>query len=131
MTLDQLSLLYVEDEVEIRTLMRELLEDEVKVLYVASNGVEGLEMYEKYKPDIVLSDVYMPKMDGLHMSQTIKENFPQQAILLLTAFNNQEHRQNAIEIGIDAFINKPIQSQEQLNFPLMEIAKKIDERKSL
>lgn len=131
MSLDKLSVLYVEDEEEIISLMQELLEDEVGVLHIARNGEEGLMMYEKYKPDIVLSDIYMPKIDGLSMSETIKKQYPDQPIILLTAFNNVNDLKRAISIGIDNYINKPVQTQEQLNNPLEKIAKKIDDKKEL
>lgn len=131
MALKNLSLLYVEDEKEIALLMKELLEDEVGNLYIAHDGEEGLQMYNKYKPDIVLSDIYMPKIDGLSMSETIKAHFPDQPIVLLTAFNNANDLKRAIQIGIDNYINKPVLSQEALNIPLQNLAKKIDAKKEL
>lgn len=129
MPLSKLSILYVEDEPEIVSLMKELLEDEVKTLYIANNGEEGLKMYEEFRPDIILSDIYMPKVDGLTMSKIIKERFPEQAIVLLTAFSNVDDFKRAIDIGIDSYINKPILSEEQLNAPLLKIAKRIQEKK--
>jgi signal transduction histidine kinase len=131
MSLNKLSLLYVEDEYEIASLMRELLEDEVSTLYVAKNGEEGLQMYEEHKPDIVLSDIYMPKLDGLSMSKSIKELYPEQPIILLTAFNNIDDLKQAIMIGIDSYVNKPIRSIEELNKPLKSVAKKLGEKKEL
>jgi len=131
MSLHNLSLLYVEDEPVITLLMKELLEDEVKILYIAKNGEEGLKMYHEFKPDIVLSDIYMPKLDGLSMSKIIKERFPEQPIILLTAFNNAEDLKKAIDIGIDGYINKPILREEQLHIPLVKIANRIQEKKQL
>jgi len=131
MPLKNISLLYVEDEGEIASLMQELLEDDLKELYIARDGKEGLEMYRKHKPDIVLSDIYMPELNGLKMSEIIKEEFPEQPIVLLTAFGNIDDLEQAINIGIDKYISKPIQSQEQLNIPLRKIAKTISDKKEL
>lgn len=129
--LKNLSLLYVEDEHELTDLMKELLEDEVETLYIASNGEEGLKLFEEHHPDIVMSDIYMPKIDGLTMSQRIKERFPDTPVVLLTAFNNIEDMKHAIEIGIDRYINKPIKSQEQLEKPLNDIARRLSDQRAL
>ncbi len=131
MSLKNLSVLYVEDEREITELMKELIEDEVGDLYIAHDGEEGLRMYEQYKPDIVLSDIYMPKLDGLQMSEHIKEHFPKQPVVLLTAFNNIDDLKKAIKIGVDSYINKPIQSQDELTIPLNNIAKRLEENREL
>jgi signal transduction histidine kinase len=126
-----MTLLYVEDEQELSELMSDLLEDEVKTLWIAKNGEEGLAMFEQYRPDIVMSDIYMPKVDGLSMSERIKEAFPDTPVVLLTAFTNPEDMKRAIEIGIDRYINKPVKSQEQLEKPLNAMAKRVQEHRDL
>lgn len=129
--LEKLKLLYVEDEKELIVLMKELLEDEVASLYTASNGEEGLEMIEQYEPDIIMSDIYMPKLDGLSMSERIKERYPEKPIILLTAFTDANDLKRAIEIGIDRYINKPVSTYTQISKPLNAMAKKIHDEREL
>ncbi len=131
MFLKKLSVLYVEDELMITQLMQELLEDEVSALYIAHDGEEGLRMYDEHQPDIVISDIYMPKLDGLGMSEQIKKKSPDQPVVLLTAFNNIDDLKRAIKIGIDQYISKPIQSRDDLLIPLMDIAQKLREKHEL
>ena len=74
--LSQVRLLYVEDEISIREEIVEVLREECKELYFASDGEEGLELYHANKPDIILTDIRMPKLNGLAMSQEIRRVDP-------------------------------------------------------
>jgi len=131
MPLDKSKILYVEDDDTLREVMSELLSDIVGELHIAQDGEKGLELFEKHNPDVVISDIYMPHMDGLKMSEIIKERYPEQPVVLLTAFTNAVDLKRAIEIGIDRYINKPIQTIEQIEKPLGNIVKRIDEQKKL
>lgn len=106
--LKKISILYVEDNLVIRKEISHLLEKKMKNFFLAENGKQGLEFYKKYKPDLVLSDVRMPKMDGLEMSRKIKNNDPNIPIIVMTAFDEKEYLLKALEIGIDGYILKPI-----------------------
>jgi len=75
--LENMRVLYVEDNEDIREELAETLEFDVKELFIAENGEEGLEKFKKYKPDIVITDIKMPKMDGLKMSVEIKKYLQQ------------------------------------------------------
>ena len=102
-------LLYVEDEATVREEMIEILELKFKNIFVAKNGQEGLEIYKKLNPDLVISDVQMPIMDGIEMSKAIKLLDPQAKIILTTAFNEPGFISTVNEIGIDEYVNKPIE----------------------
>lgn len=102
------SVLYVEDEETIRKQMSEILGEIFHTVYVACDGKEGLEVFTTNKPDIVITDIQMPAMNGLDMSKQIKELSPQTPILVTTAFSDQNYFLNSIEIGIDRYILKPI-----------------------
>lgn len=101
-------ILYVEDEDVIRREMIEILSLDFENIYVAKNGKEGLEMYKKYNPDLVISDVKMPIMNGIEMTEKIMSINPDMKIILTTAFNEDAFIQKAKKIGIEHFINKPV-----------------------
>src|SRR6185369_13141352 len=104
------SLLYVEDEPEARELICEIIGRRYPALrlIVAANGEEGLESFRKNRPEIVLTDINMPFVNGIEMAEKIKLLNPATEIIALTAYSNSEHLLKAIEIGINHYILKPI-----------------------
>ncbi|MDC0933775.1 response regulator [Arcobacteraceae bacterium] len=106
--LEEFTLLYVEDDVEMQEYMASLLKDEVKFFYKAYNGEEGLNIFNTKKPDIIISDIEMPLLDGLDMSKQIKVINPDQIIILLSSLNDIKVIKDSIDINIDGYINKPI-----------------------
>lgn len=108
MQMNDLTLLYVEDDQDTQEQMRMLLEDNVKEYHQAFNGEEGLSLYMDIKPDIILSDIHMPTLDGLSMIQKIKEVDKNQQIIIVSALDNREHLLKAINIGVNFFVPKPV-----------------------
>ncbi|MCD6330170.1 MAG: PAS domain S-box protein [Candidatus Cloacimonetes bacterium] len=106
-TLD-ITILYVEDEILILNSVSMILEKRVKRVYSAVNGEEGLKLFEKYRPDVVIVDIIIPKMDGLMLARRIKEIDPSTVIIVLSAFDKKENLLEAINIGIDRFLQKPL-----------------------
>lgn len=106
--LKTLNVLYCEDEAAPRRQMKIVLEDIVKNLYVGEDGVEGLELFKKHSPDLIITDIKMPKMDGLLMCEEIKKIDPKANIILLTAFDYKNFFQKAIDIGVSQYVIKPI-----------------------
>ncbi|WP_347986766.1 response regulator [Methylomonas sp. AM2-LC] len=100
--------LYVEDDIETREELEMMLRTKIQNLYVASNGKEGLALYKQYKPDIVITDIQMPVMNGLSMAADIKAINPDQAIVILSAYNDTEYLFRALQIGLQDYITKPI-----------------------
>jgi YesN/AraC family two-component response regulator len=109
------TILYVEDDMDTQELIENILQDYFKEVFVASDGKEGLELYQKQTPDIVLSDIHMPKMDGLTMSDAIKKINPNQLIALFTAFNDPVYMDRAATLGIDTYIMKPLDKKQFFN----------------
>lgn len=103
-----ISLLYVEDEQSTREQVSGLLRRIVRTLYVASDGVEGLAQYRQHMPDVVLSDIMMPRMDGLEMASQIRMIKPDCHIIVLTAYSDTEYLLECIAIGISQFAQKPV-----------------------
>lgn len=106
--LKTITVLYVEDDEEIHLQLSLFLKRKVGTLYTAFNGLEGLELFKKNKPDVVVTDIRMPTMDGLRMAKTIKDIAPDIPIILTTAFNEQAYFLRSIDIGIDKYVMKPI-----------------------
>lgn len=102
------SVLYVEDEPVIRQIMVRMLNRRVSTVYQAENGREGLDLFKQYGPDIVISDIRMPVMDGIQMSREIKLLDRNSRIILTTAHADEGYLLNSIEAGIDKYILKPV-----------------------
>lgn len=108
------TILLVEDNLDMQQYMKLLLEDDCKELFLAKDGVSGLKQYEENNPDVIITDLNMPVMNGIEMSQKIKMQNSLQPIILLTAYGNVNELQVAINIGLNAFISKPIENIEIL-----------------
>ncbi|MBE0504375.1 MAG: EAL domain-containing protein [Desulfuromonadales bacterium] len=102
-------LLYVEDEEGTRNLLSRIMNDKYPDLkfIVAENGAQGVELFREHQPDIVLTDLSMPVMDGLQMSREIKELNADAVIIALSVQNNPYYLLNAIEAGIRHYVMKP------------------------
>lgn len=115
MYLDDTTILYIEDDLSTQKLIQKILTRHCKEVFVANDGVEGLELYQKVHPNIVLSDIVMPNMNGIEMSQKIKELNPKQIISLFTAYNEPEFKEKASQLQIDAYILKPFDEKQFFN----------------
>jgi CheY-like chemotaxis protein len=122
--LSKMSLLYVEDDHAIRQQFARIIQRMVGELHVAADGREGLEIYRMEHPDIVLTDIEMPRMNGLDMAEKIKAINHDQSILIMTAYNHDDKFLRAIDIGVDKYVIKPVKI-EQLKNALYTIAKQI------
>ena len=105
---DAYHLLVVEDNVELLMLMTQLLSSKYHVK-TATNGKEALEIIHKEELDIIISDVMMPVMDGLELTQQLKNdpNYQHLPIILLTAKTQEENRAEALQLGADSYVTKP------------------------
>jgi diguanylate cyclase (GGDEF)-like protein len=123
--LKHLTCLYAEDDEHVRESFLLILEKMFKTVYIAQNGSEGFELYIQNKPDIVLSDIKMPGINGLEMSKKIKAANPDAYIILLTAFTDLDFLKQAIDLGVEGYITKPVDKKklyQKFNF-LAEIIK--------
>jgi YesN/AraC family two-component response regulator len=108
-----ISVLYVEDEDDTRSAIGAQLARRVRTLLIAENGRQGLDAFREYHPDIVVTDIMMPVMDGLTMARDIKSLDSTTQIIVTTAHNDTGYFLDAIDIGIDQYVLKPI-DQEKL-----------------
>jgi two-component sensor histidine kinase len=100
--------LYVEDDAAAKKALSRFLVKNAKEVFFASDGKEGLKLYDRHKPEIVITDLRMPVMDGLQMSKAIKDINPDAFIIVTTSHNDIEFLMTAIDIGVDKYIVKPI-----------------------
>ncbi len=110
--LKPLSLLYVEDEPLIRQNAIEYLSRYCSKVYEAQNGLEGLEIYNKHKPDIIISDIKMPKLSGLEFASTIRQDDKTTPIIITTAHTDTEYLLKAVELQLIKYLVKPITSDK-------------------
>lgn len=104
-----ISVMYVEDEAGARDQVWRMLASCGYRLFMAENGREGVELFRRHSPDITLTDIMMPVMNGLEMARTIREEAPDAQIIVMTAFSDTDYLLDAISIGINQFIVKPVE----------------------
>ncbi len=105
---NDLRVLYVEDDIALQKETKKILDRIFLHVTAASDGEEGLLAFKQNSYDLILSDIEMPKMDGLKMSEAIKAIDSTIPIIVVSAYSNTEYLIDAISIGIDNYILKPI-----------------------
>ena len=108
--LKRLTVLFVEDEEDSREQCSEFLSRLVGVLVTAQNGAEGLDAWRLHKPDIIITDIRMPVMDGLAMLQEIRSVDTEVPVIILSAFENSDYLKQSIDLGVDGYVFKPVDS---------------------
>ncbi len=106
--MNKISLLYIEDDKDIQEIYGDTIERHIDSLYLANDGEEGYEVYLAKKPDIILLDIEMPKLDGLSLAKKIREMDSEVKIIITTAYAEQEKLLQAIELYLIKYILKPI-----------------------
>ncbi|MEX2591517.1 MAG: tetratricopeptide repeat protein [Anditalea sp.] len=107
--------LIVEDNLDLQHYMKGMLQESYQLIF-ASNGKEGLQRAEKHIPDLVISDIMMPQMDGLSFTALLKENEKTSHIpvILLTAKADLENKMEGLKTGADDYLTKPFEPKELL-----------------
>ncbi len=109
------TVLCVEDEDGIRKRLVNTLKYYFKDVLEANNGDDGYDLYMEYKPDIILSDIEMPSKNGIDMVKKIREKDLNTIIIMVTAYSNEEYLLDLINMHIDHYILKPVNSQNLLD----------------
>ncbi len=107
-------ILVIDDDKNIRFLFKEVLELNHYTVHCASNGEEGLKIYESTHIDLVMVDIMMPGMDGYEFTQKLRESNPDIPILMMSAKQLSEDRKKGFLAGIDDYMVKPIDLEELL-----------------
>ena len=107
--------LLVDDEEEVMDMIERRIswpELGFEVVGKAQNGIKALEISEKLQPDVVITDIKMPYMDGLELARNLKQDNPCVRILILTGFDEFEYAKEAVRLEIDEYILKPVNAIE-------------------
>ncbi len=101
-------LLLVDDDGGFRATLRQLLEHraEAQVLGEAGNGEEAVRLADELRPDVVLMDLAMPRMNGLEATRQLKARWPDLAVIILTVHDEDVYRRTAVAAGAAAFLEK-------------------------
>jgi len=102
------TLLYVEDDEDIAQEVVEFLSHRVSKLYYAKDGLEAYALYSRVKIDILLTDIQMPKMNGLELARTIRQEDKTLPIIITTGYNDSNFLLESINLGIDGYLLKPL-----------------------
>lgn len=108
MGLAGLKVLYAEDEKELRDIMAEILSLEIEELYLAEDGEKAYELYKTKKPDIIVSDINMPKLTGIEFIQKVRQNDHNTRVIMLTAYSDLDYLLESTELKLTKYLLKPV-----------------------
>ena len=120
----------IDDEADIREVMAIALQDAGFTIATAADGVAGLQLCEDTLPQIVITDIRMPGIDGLQVLKTIKKKYPDIEVIVATAFGEMDLAIRALQLDASDFITKPI-SDEALDLALKRAMVRFTSRKQL
>ncbi len=110
--LKQFSVLCVEDDIDTLTFVTSILKKYFKEVYSAIDGEIGLQHYSKYQPDLIISDIQMPRIDGVRLVSNIRNNDTAIPIIILSGQQDKENLINLINLNVNAYIEKPLKVEE-------------------
>ena len=107
-----IKVLYVEDDDIARENGVEYLENYFENIYEASDALTALKLYEKHQPDIIITDIQMPKLNGLEFVQRIRKTDSKTQVIVISAFSDKDYLLKAIELQLVKYLIKPIKENE-------------------
>ena len=125
------SILIVEDEPIIRRGIASLIDFEslgISTVQEVENGEQALEKIREEAPDILLTDINMPKMDGITLAQLARTEYPQMRIIFLTGYDYVDYLLSAVKIGVEDYILKPV-TKSEIEALLVKVVAKLNEEK--
>ena len=130
-------IMLVDDEEEVRKAMIRKMDWEglgFTVVGDAENGQDALEKLEQLEPDVVMTDIRMPYMDGLALTAYIREKYPSVRVLIFSGYDDFEYAQQAIKLNVTEYILKPVNGQELaeiLNRIRVSLDQEIEQRRDI
>lgn len=123
-----LVVLYVEDEDDIRSRVTDIFSLFFKKVYTAEDGIIGLNELQKHPVDLLITDIQMPRLNGLKLVEQSREIYPDLPVMITTAFSDQDYFIQSIDLKVDKYLLKPI-NQDSVTDAVYSIARMIDDRK--
>ena len=117
--------LYAEDDYKTQSIFKGILETLFAHVQVANDGKEASEYFQNHHFDLVITDINMPKKNGLELAEFIKSISPETPILIISALSDYSQLSHAIELGVDGYILKPISTEKFMN-QITKIVNKLD-----
>jgi chemosensory pili system protein ChpA (sensor histidine kinase/response regulator) len=107
----------VDDSVTVRKVTSRLLERQGMTVIVAKDGVEAIALLRERRPDIILLDIEMPRMDGFEVARQVRhdEGLAELPIVMISSRTGSKHKERAAELGVNRFLGKPFQENELLS----------------
>ncbi|RXI37045.1 hypothetical protein CRU99_12665 [Malaciobacter mytili] len=121
------NILIVEDEESLREIIVDSIQEYVKKVFIASNGLEGLNYFQKEEIDLIISDIHMPKMSGLRMSYEIRKYDCNVPIIFLTAYDTDENMLQAVEIRSKSILKKPFDKKQLIISMMLALSSTIED----
>ena len=110
-----MDILIADDSEFMRSLLREILEENHNIVDEAQNGVEAVELYGEYDPDLVMMDIVMPIKNGIEATNEITNSDPAAKVIMCTSVGQEEKMKKAIQAGAEGYITKPFQKPSVLD----------------
>jgi len=124
----ELNVLYVEDDENLRLETTKIIERIFKSVDVASDGVEGFDAFSKARYDLIITDIEMPEVDGIELSRKIRAMDKEMPIVVVSAYSNTDYFMDAIALGIDYYILKPIKMPRLIDTLFAAVKRVVDKR---
>ncbi|MFP4332846.1 MAG: response regulator, partial [Campylobacterales bacterium] len=126
---DEIVALICDDDESILKVTSTYVSKHVRVIS-ATNGEEAYELFLQKRPDIVITDLYMPKLDGLELTEKIKEVDENVKIVIMSAFDESTSLLKAIELGVESYLVKPFQ-RKQIDRVIQKTIRNVENEKNL
>src|SRR5574341_1337616 len=116
----QKAILVADDDASIRSLLKQLLQEEGYAVHEAATGVEVVDRVKDASPDLVIMDVRMPELDGIEALSRVKAGSPKTAVLIMTAFGSSNAAIRAMELGAFDYVTKPFEL-DKINYTVQKV----------
>ncbi len=125
---NNITLLYVEDDPMSRELTHTILKQFFQVVILAVDGQDALEKFNKYNIDFIITDINIPKINGIKLINNIREKNKEVPVIIISSYTNAKYLQEAILLNVEGYLSKPL-DRESLSSLVQKIIKKIEKKK--
>ncbi len=128
--MNNISILVAEDDLELKKQLVEYLEMFFDTIYECENGKVALELYNQHKPNIIITDINMPEINGLKLIETIRIKDKETQIIILSAYTDINYMIHAVELNLVTYLIKPIES-DKLKAAILKVIEQLKQEDSI